>query len=160
MSETLRRLTCLNHFNVYLISTPRGLVLIDSAAPGMFWWLARSLRKIGVEPEELAGVVVTHFHIDHVGTALALQKCGVTMYALTEEIPILLGKVPHPGYGGRAGRIMLAAERLVFGELSFYGVQPLEAGQMLFESTWRVLAAPGHTPGTLIRPKLDTLFRL
>jgi glyoxylase-like metal-dependent hydrolase (beta-lactamase superfamily II) len=149
MPETLRRISFLNQFNIYLISTPRGLVLIDSAVPGMFGWLTHSLRKIGVEPGQLAGVVVTHFHIDHVGTALCLQRLGVPMYALAEEIPILLGKVPHPGYGGRVGRVMLAAEKLVFGRLSFDGVQPLEAGQMLFESNWKVIAAPGHTPGNL-----------
>ena len=69
MTQTLKRLTWFNHFNVYLLSTPRGLVLVDSAAPGMFGWLVKSLRKVGVAPEQLAGVVVTHFHIDHVGTA-------------------------------------------------------------------------------------------
>jgi glyoxylase-like metal-dependent hydrolase (beta-lactamase superfamily II) len=60
-----------NQFNVYLLSTPRGLVLVDSAAPGMFRWLVKSLQKVGVAPEQLAGVVVPHFHIDHVGTAIA-----------------------------------------------------------------------------------------
>jgi glyoxylase-like metal-dependent hydrolase (beta-lactamase superfamily II) len=54
---------------VYLISTSKGLVLVDSAAPGMFGWLVKSLRKVGIAPAQLAGVVVTHFHIDHVGTA-------------------------------------------------------------------------------------------
>lgn len=28
-------------------------------------------------------------------------------------------------------------------------VQPLETGQKLFDSTWRVVATPGHTPGSL-----------
>jgi glyoxylase-like metal-dependent hydrolase (beta-lactamase superfamily II) len=149
MEQILRRLTWFNHFNLYLLSTPKGLVLVDSATPGMFGWLVKSLRKVGVAPEQLAGVVVTHFHIDHVGTALALQQCGVPMYALMQEIPILLGEVPHPGYGGVAGKVMLAAERLVFGKLVFQGVQPLEPGQKLFDSTWRVVAAPGHTPGSL-----------
>ncbi len=149
MAETLRRLTWFNHFNVYLLSTPRGLVLIDSAAPGMFGWLVKSLRQVGVAPEQLAGVVVTHFHIDHVGTALKLQQGGVTIYALAEEIPILLGSSPHPGYGGVAGRVLLTAEQLMFGELSFRQVQPLEAGQALFDTRWRVVAAPGHTPGSL-----------
>jgi glyoxylase-like metal-dependent hydrolase (beta-lactamase superfamily II) len=107
------------------------------------------LRQVGVSPEQLAGVVVTHFHIDHVGTALALQQYGVPMYALQQEIPILLGEVPHPGYSGVAGKIMLAAERLVFGKLVFQGVQPLEPGQKLFDSSWSVVAAPGHTPGSL-----------
>ena len=74
MMHTLKRLTWFNQINVYLLATPKGLVLIDSAAPGMFGWLVKSLRKVGIKPEQLAGVVVTHFHIDHVGTAMALQK--------------------------------------------------------------------------------------
>lgn len=71
MTQNLKRLTWFNQINVYLLSTPNGLVLIDSAAPGMFGWLVKSLRKVGVTPKQLAGVVVTHFHIDHVGTAIA-----------------------------------------------------------------------------------------
>ena len=149
MTQTLKRLTWFNHFNVYLLSTPRGLVLVDSAAPGMFGWLVKSLRKVGVAPEQLAGVVVTHFHIDHVGTALALQRCGVPVYALNHEIPILSGEVPHPGYSGIGGQIMLTAERLLFGKVLFQGVQSLENGQKLFDSPWRVVATPGHTPGSL-----------
>lgn len=154
----LKRLTWFNQFNVYLLSTPKGLVLVDSAAPGMFGWLVKSLRKVGIAPEQLAGVIVTHFHIDHVGTAMALQRCGVPMYALAEEVPILLGNVPHPGYedGNTMGRILLAAERLVFGNPSFSEVRPLEAGQKLFNTAWRVVAAPGHTPGSLALFNHDT----
>lgn len=151
MTQTLKRLTWFNQINVYLLSTPKGLVLIDSAAPGMFGWLTKSLRKVGVTPEHLAGVVVTHFHIDHVGTAMALQRRGIPMYALSEEVPILIGDAPHPGYenGSTAGRILQAAERLVFGNPSFSAVRSLEAGQKLFGTAWRVFAAPGHTPGSL-----------
>ena len=151
MAQSLKRLTWFNQINVYLLSTPRGPVLIDSAAPGMFGWLVKSLRKVRITPEQLAGVVVTHFHIDHVGTAMALQKLGVPMYALAAEVPILTGDAPHPGYanGNAVGRIMCAAERLIFGTPSFSTVRSLEAGQKLFGTSWRVVAAPGHTPGSL-----------
>jgi glyoxylase-like metal-dependent hydrolase (beta-lactamase superfamily II) len=149
MTQILKRLTWFNQINVYLISTPHGPVLVDSAAPGMFGWLVKSLRKVGIAPEQLAGVIVTHFHIDHVGTAMALQKCGVPVYALAAEVPILLGDVTHPGYGGTAGKILLAAERLLFGNPSFVGVRSLEVGQKLLDTTWRVVASPGHTPGSL-----------
>lgn len=83
MTQNLRRITWFNQINVYLISTPQEPVLVDSAAPGMFRWLVKSLRKLGIAPEQLAGVIVTHFHIDHVGTAMALQKRGVPVYALS-----------------------------------------------------------------------------
>lgn len=158
MTQILKRLTWFNQINVYLISTSKGLVLIDSAAPGMFGWLVKSLRKVGIAPDQLAGVVVTHFHIDHVGTAMALQRCGVPVYALAEEVPILMGDAPHPGFcnGHSVGRIMIAAEKLVFGTPSFLGVRSLEAGQKLFDTTWRVVAAPGHTPGSLALFNEDT----
>ena len=149
MTQTLKRLTWFNQINVYLISTPQGPVLVDSAAPGMFGWLVKSLQQVGLTPSQLAGVVVTHFHIDHVGTAMALQKCGVPVYALAAEVPILTGQAPHSGYGGTAGKILLAAERLLFGNPSFSGVRSLEVGQQLFGTAWRVIAAPGHTPGSL-----------
>jgi glyoxylase-like metal-dependent hydrolase (beta-lactamase superfamily II) len=156
MTQTLKLLTWFNQINVYLISTPQGPVLVDSAAPGMFGWLVKSLRQVGLTPAQLAGVIVTHFHIDHVGTAMALQKCGVPVYALAAEVPILIGEAPHSGYRGTAGKILLAAERLLFGSPSFVGVRSLEVGQKLFGSTWRVIAAPGHTPGSLALYNEDT----
>jgi glyoxylase-like metal-dependent hydrolase (beta-lactamase superfamily II) len=149
MTQTFKRLTWFNQINVYLISTPQGPVLVDSAAPGMFGWLVKSLRQVGLTPAQLAGVIVTHFHIDHVGTAMALQKCGVPVYALAAEVPILTGEAPHSGYGGTAGKILLATERLIFGTCSFSGVRSLEAGQKLLGTRWSVIAAPGHTPGSL-----------
>ncbi len=116
MEQTLRRLTWFDQINVYLLNTPQGLVLVDSAMPGMFGWLVKSLRKVGVAPEQLAGVVVT----------------------------ILRGEAPH------------SVEQLIFGKPSFPQVQSLEAGQRLFGSTWRVVAAPGHTPGSLALFKTET----
>lgn len=156
MTQILRRLTWFNQINIYLISTPQGPVLVDSAAPGMFGWLVKSLRQVGIAPAQLAGVIVTHFHIDHVGTAMALQKCGVPVYALAAEVPILIGDAPHSGYGGTAGKILLAAERLLFGNPSFSGIRSLEVGQKLFGTAWRVIAAPGHTPGSLALYNEDT----
>jgi glyoxylase-like metal-dependent hydrolase (beta-lactamase superfamily II) len=147
--QHLHRLTWFNQINVYLISTPQGPVLVDSAAPGAFRWLVKSLRQVGIKPEQLAGVVVTHFHLDHVGTAIALQKCGVPMYALAAEVPILMGDAPHASYSGTAGKILLAAERLFFGSPAFVGVRSLSVGERLLGTTWRVVAAPGHTPGSL-----------
>ncbi len=149
MAQILQRLTWFNQINVYLISTPKGPVLVDSAAPGMFGWLVKSLRQVGLVPAQLAGVILTHFHIDHVGTAMALQKHGVPVYALAPEVPILMGEAPHSGYRGTAGKILLAAERLVFGIPSFSEVRSLEVGQKILGTDWRVVGVPGHTPGSL-----------
>jgi glyoxylase-like metal-dependent hydrolase (beta-lactamase superfamily II) len=71
------------------------------------------------------------------------------VYALSTEIPIMMGEAPHSGYGGTAGNFLLMAEQLFFGKPSFSGVQSLSAGQKIFGTEWRVVAAPGHTPGSL-----------
>lgn len=145
-----RRITFFDFLNVYLLETPAGPVLVDSAAPGMMPWLRRALGRLGLAPRDLAGVVVTHFHRDHVGTALALSREGVPVHALAAEVPYLTGAATHPGYGPTwFGRMLHALETRVLGPLTFTDVRPLEDGESLFDSSWTVVAAPGHTPGSL-----------
>ena len=59
-------------FSSYLIETPDALFLVDS---GFRWFeqlILRRVRSIGRDPEELALAVLTHPHIDHVGSVPAL----------------------------------------------------------------------------------------
>lgn len=145
----LEQITWFHHLNVYLLATPAGPVLVDAAAPGMLGWLRRKLRRFGLQPSDLAGVLLTHFHRDHAGTAPALARMGVPIHALDSEIPILAGRSPHPGYGGRGGKLLLAAEQAALPPLAFRDVQPVSPGQRVFGTAWEVVPVPGHTPGSL-----------
>ncbi|MBI2569598.1 MAG: MBL fold metallo-hydrolase [Candidatus Schekmanbacteria bacterium] len=149
MNQDPELITLHHLINLYLLQTPRGPVLVDSALPGMYLWIAARLRRRGVFPRDLAGIVLTHFHLDHAGTAALFNRDGVPVLAHRDEIPILAGEAPHPGYGGAGGKVLLAAERALFRRPVFSHLVPLEPDVPLLDSDWTVVSAPGHSPGSL-----------
>lgn len=53
--------------NLYLVTSPDGLILIDAGLPGMWRTLLRALREVGATPDDIHAVLLTHGHFDHVG---------------------------------------------------------------------------------------------
>lgn len=60
-------------FTVYLIKTENRLILVDAGCetmPGFvmtdFIGTVRAFRNIGVEPEEITNLIITHAHHDHI----------------------------------------------------------------------------------------------
>ena len=58
----------------YLITTPKGHILLDGAMPGSAKDIESSIRKLGFKPEEIRFLLITHAHIDHAGTAAYFKK--------------------------------------------------------------------------------------
>ena len=56
----------------YLINTGHGLILIDSGLPQTLYLLLESIRRLGFHPEDIAYVLHTHGHYDHIGGTRAL----------------------------------------------------------------------------------------
>lgn len=54
---------------VYLIDFSGELVLIDSGAGGSSSQLVRNIEMLGLNPASLSKVILTHCHIDHIGSA-------------------------------------------------------------------------------------------
>ena len=62
---------------VYLIDFAPELVLIDSGAGGSFSQLVRNIEMLGLNPLSITHVILTHCHIDHIGSApFFRQKYG------------------------------------------------------------------------------------
>src|SRR5256886_15819209 len=84
--------------NVYFIGRPGGKwVLIDAGLPGRgreIFTAAEARCGSGSRPE---AIVLTHGHIDHAGSALALAEMwDVSIYAHRLELPFLTGKSVYP----------------------------------------------------------------
>jgi len=66
----------LRYLNSYLVKAKDQCLLIDTGmcSDAAFNELSRQLAEIGFQPQNLTEILVTHFHIDHVGLISRLRK--------------------------------------------------------------------------------------
>lgn len=64
------------HVNVYLVRGDRGCLLVDTGwdTKEAFDALKRQLHEIGLSPDDIKQVVITHCHTDHFGMADRLKR--------------------------------------------------------------------------------------
>src|SRR5450759_107784 len=83
--------------NIYLVEYGDELVVIDPGMPSDLRRVASRIKSLGRSPEEVTAIVLTHFHVDHAGSARALkQMSGATVYLHTDEPPYLQGEKAVP----------------------------------------------------------------
>ncbi|MCH0567580.1 MBL fold metallo-hydrolase [Streptomyces sp. MUM 2J] len=152
--------------HAYLWRDTDSLTLIDTGTAGSGKLIARSIKCLGLSPEELNHVVLTHAHEDHAGAAAEIEAWGgVTVIAHRLEVPVIRGEsiAPKPAFEGAPDW-----------ERKLYETKPplpsapparvnreLEEGDVLnFGGGAHVLGAPGHTDGSiaLYLPKTGVLF--
>jgi glyoxylase-like metal-dependent hydrolase (beta-lactamase superfamily II) len=124
-----------NILNVYLV----GDVLIDAATR---WDVPRILRQL--RSRTLRLVVLTHCHPDHQGAARAVcERFGVPLACHEADVPAAEGRVP-----------MLPNNWLVRLGVKLLAGPSCPVGRILREGDevagFRVVHAPGHTPGHII----------
>ena len=128
--------------HIYLI-TGTQLFLVDTGLPGQEQRICNYLSAIGINPSALKGIVLTHFDLDHIGSAAAMQKLAkCPVYAHFQEIPYISGEKSRLGIK----RWLPLVARPVYGKLiSPTDLRPLEGGEQLED--WEIIHTPGHTPG-------------
>jgi glyoxylase-like metal-dependent hydrolase (beta-lactamase superfamily II) len=155
--------------NVYAFEHPdRSLTLLDTGWDTERSWrsLLERLRAIGRRPDDVAQVVVSHAHPDHLGLAHRLRAIsGAEVLLEQHEATRLVAKPPLPTRFRDAVRETFprwgVPEKMVTdvtasaapsSESSWtVPVTPVADGDLLPVPGWslRALWAPGHTPGHL-----------
>jgi glyoxylase-like metal-dependent hydrolase (beta-lactamase superfamily II) len=75
------------HVNWVVYAGPDGVTLIDSGYVGQRDLLVASLDAIGRRPEDIAAVLITHGHADHLGGAAWLaDQFGTPVHAHADEV--------------------------------------------------------------------------
>jgi glyoxylase-like metal-dependent hydrolase (beta-lactamase superfamily II) len=137
-SGTLVQLTQFGAFNCYLVREDDGLTVIDTAYRGQAQAIIRAARKLGLP---IARIVLTHAHIDHVGSLDELHRA-------LPNIPVAISE--------RDARFLTGDKSLDPEEPQVplrggYPICTTKPAFLLHEGdrvgSLEVIATPGHTPG-------------
>jgi glyoxylase-like metal-dependent hydrolase (beta-lactamase superfamily II) len=141
--------------NAHLIQGPGGCILVDAGLPGSEAKLGRTLAQLGLSPQDIKLIVITHAHVDHAGAAHAVREAtGAPIVAHAGDAPHfsratpmtycptgwagrLFLKLPlaHEPYEGFAPDIQLTEADTL--DLSCYGIDGV------------IEPTPGHTKGSI-----------
>ncbi len=139
------------YVNAYVIEGD-GLLLVDTGMPKKAGRIEESIRGMGREAAEIRNILITHHHVDHVGSLTALrQLSGATVHAPAVDSPVIRGqaKPPGPNRAKLSGRtIGPIAERIAPLQPVCRVDAELNDGDRLdMAGGIRVVTSPGHTAG-------------
>ena len=159
--------------NWYLVQEDGRLAAVDAGLPPDWNTLRTAVSALGLSPDALEAVVLTHAHVDHLGFAeRARRELGATVYAPEPDADLLRRafraaeseRSPFRYVRYRAGRSAIAA-MLVTAAFRAKPVRDLVTfadGETLARvpGSPRVVATPGHTWGHSVvhLPARDVLF--
>ncbi|MEZ0371617.1 MAG: MBL fold metallo-hydrolase [Candidatus Sericytochromatia bacterium] len=137
--------------NVYLIKGDKP-ILVDTSGPGHEAEIETWLKQNGVEPKDLAYIILTHGHADHAG--------GAAYFARKYQIPLMAGRGDMDMiHAGRVGELkptsLLAGMLRLFVNVPYEPFEPTsiidqEISLKAYGIDGRVLPLPGgHTRGSL-----------
>lgn len=143
---------------VYLIETSQGLVLVDSGLEANAEVVREQIGQLGFDLKQLRAILLTHVHADHsLGAEHLRSLTGATVYAGQGDAEALRLGGPREVFFSTYGMPKLSPHPTTV-DVKLNGGETIAFGETQFE----VLAAPGHTTGSLCyllkRPDLTALF--
>ena len=149
VAEGIHRVDGVRVSNAYLVSADDGLLLVDTGIPGNAKRILAFVERLGRRPDELRTIVLTHWHIDHVGSVAGLKRLTGAQVAIHElDAPVLAGR-ERPAKGRRA---MAVITRL-------FHLRPVSADLRLRDGDriggLEVVHVPGHTAGSIVLRRDD-----
>jgi hydroxyacylglutathione hydrolase len=124
------------------------ITLIDTGVAGCEVQIFDSIQSIGRDPSEIALIILTHSHPDHIGAARAIQqatKCSIAAHPFErtwiEDVELQNRERTVPGFATLVGGSVQIDHELFDGD----SIEPDEtrAGEM------QVIHTPGHSPGSI-----------
>ncbi len=126
----------------HLLDTGEGLLLIDTGFPQTVYLLLESIRRLGFDPRDLAIILHTHAHYDHIGGTRALvELTGARTMMGSEDVEIVRER-PELTEAELAGTRFYE---------TFTVDEALRDGRIiqLGKFAIRCIHTPGHTPGAM-----------
>jgi glyoxylase-like metal-dependent hydrolase (beta-lactamase superfamily II) len=130
--------------NVYLVEDGDKLTLIDTGLPHNDKKILKYIESIGRKPEEVTTIIITHFHIDHVGSLNKIKEATNAKVAAHEfDADYVAGKKPAP----KPKNLMIKALTAVV------KADPVDVEIRLKDNDkigrLTVVSTPGHSEGSI-----------
>ena len=137
ISEQVYALDSTKGAYVYLIKD-REICLVDTCFPGKGPAILAELKTTNIRPVDIKHILITHYDIDHIGSAAFLERAtGAKVWAPKEDIPYITGELKRPGFK----KIIASIAKIKLPE----NIQAYGKDQKI--GAIQVILAPGHTPG-------------
>lgn len=130
--------------NTYLIQGSKGYLLFDTGWAGSFPAFCKSLGEVGVKPSDIAMILISHYHPDHMGIAGEITDKGPVLIVCDIQKDYLHSsdhifekenrKDYVPINDGKARVISISESRKVLGEIGIDG---------------EIVATPGHSDDSI-----------
>ena len=128
------------YVSVWLLTTPEGNILFDTAQEPYVDFVINNVRKVGVDPKSIKYIILSHGHLDHFGGAAKIQEASGARVVAVDEDWKMIGQV-----GGRQGRAGGPPPRVPKRDMVVKEGDTLTLGNQ----TLKFHQTPGHTPGVL-----------
>lgn len=132
----------------HLLEDGNASVMIDTGLVGEPFFIRRLVRRLGLRPDSIKAILLTHGHLDHAGNLAWLKDwTGARVFGHTAEQAHVDGTFPYKGTARWCGRLE-AAGRFAF------RYRPAKIDEFITDEQelpfWgglRVMHLPGHTLG-------------
>jgi len=142
--------------NCYLLQGPAGAVLVDPGPPNAAPAVVARATAVGVQPQDLRLILVTHGHLDHYGAAPDLKAWSGAPVAAYRTEPAFSQErrnalPPAQTLRGSLTRWFYLLLSPLFPVTPLVADLPLDDGADLspYGLDARVFLVPGHSPGSL-----------
>ena len=142
--------------NCYLLAG-NDLTLIDTGMPGDAEKIKAAINAIGLKPEKIGHILITHGHLDHTGSLAEIKKISnAKVIAGVKDSSYIQGlrktwTMGREGFGGKIFKtVLFFMETFVFNCQPAQVDLPCQGGETIdcFGGI-QVIATPGHSPGSL-----------
>jgi hydroxyacylglutathione hydrolase len=142
------------HSNIYFIKTESGHILVDAGMPNKGDELDDKLAEAGVDPNSVQLIILTHGHLDHVGSVAHAKKVtgGQVLCHRSFSESLVNGKAEAAVAQNLLGRVLNLLTGLMGNK--FDGTQP----DILIDDKYdldehgisgTIIDTPGHSPSSV-----------
>jgi glyoxylase-like metal-dependent hydrolase (beta-lactamase superfamily II) len=139
--------------NAFLVIRGRKAILIDTGLPNAEVAIGKALKKHGLGWSNIDLIILTHAHIDHAGSAVAVQALtSAPIIAHDLETPYCRGEAPILKPTGLFGRVFQKTGAIEQPFSYFTPQKTMTAKDLSLEEYGfpaRILHTPGHTSGSV-----------